>query len=66
MGNAYPDVRITDYEPHRSEANGYYFDGNDYMSTNIQNTWMTFSKYFTVEMWIRFTEPNITQNYYLF
>jgi hypothetical protein len=31
-GNSYPDVRIKDYEPHRSEANGLYFDGNDYLS----------------------------------
>ena len=30
-GNAYPDVRTIDHEPHRSEANGVYFDGNDYM-----------------------------------
>lgn len=30
-GNAPPDVRITDYEPHLSEANGLYFDGNDYI-----------------------------------
>jgi hypothetical protein len=30
-GNAYPDMRFIDNEPHRSEANGVYFDGNDYM-----------------------------------
>eukprot|EP00347_Sterkiella_histriomuscorum_P009708 403340186 len=69
LGNAYPDVRTTSVEPHRSEVNGFYFDGGDYMTTNIDSgtTWLTFSKYFTVEMWVRFTETTMpSQNYYLF
>lgn len=32
FGNARPDVRIVDREPHRSEANGLFFDGDDYIS----------------------------------
>ena len=56
MGNAPPDIRIPDYEPHRSEINGLYFDGNDYISQALEGTVLTFDKYFTVELWVRFIE----------
>lgn len=32
MGNAVPDLRNISVEPHRSEINGLYFDGDDYVA----------------------------------
>jgi hypothetical protein len=32
MGNSVPDIRTETNEPHRSEINGLYFDGDDYMT----------------------------------
>ena len=62
FGSPYPYPRLQDNEPHRSEANGLFFDGNDYLYGSIdstQNNIMTFGKHFTVEMWIRFSEKTI-------
>lgn len=66
LGNAPFDVRTKEFEPHRSEVNGLYFDGDDYMSQGITGTILTFNKKFSVDMWIRPTESTISQNYYLF
>jgi hypothetical protein len=35
FGTAPNDARVKDNEPGRSEANGLYFDGNDFISQNI-------------------------------
>jgi hypothetical protein len=32
LGAAAPDMRLIEFEPHRSQINGLYFDGNDYMT----------------------------------
>ncbi|CDW83830.1 UNKNOWN [Stylonychia lemnae] len=66
FGNAPSDARTLDNEPHRSEVNGLYFDGNDYMSNQISANQLTLDKYFTIELWVRFTQSKITQNQYLF
>jgi hypothetical protein len=67
FGPASPALRNESAEPHRSEINGVYFDGGDYMSMQyIVDSGLVFNKYFTVEMWVRFTETNISQPYYLF
>lgn len=61
FGNSVPAIRLKTSEPHRSEINGVYFDGGDYMSMQyIANSGLVFNKYFTVEMWVRFTESNIS------
>jgi hypothetical protein len=61
FGPAVPDLRLVDNEPHRSEINGLYFDGGDYMSMQYAvKTGLVFDKYFTIEMWVRFTETNVS------
>jgi hypothetical protein len=73
LGTPYPNARQLANEPHRTETNGLYFDGTDFMSMNIvkdsslaTSDILTFSNSFTIEMWIRFTEPTISQDYILY
>lgn len=65
-GTAPDDARKIDNEPARSEANGLYFDTDDFISQQIKDTTLTFEDYFTVELWCRFVESKPSQNYYLF
>ena len=66
FGTAPYDARQINNEPGRSEANGLYFTGKDFISQGITGTVMTFNDYFTVELWVRFIETLPSQNYYLF
>lgn len=73
IGTAFPQARNLDTDPHRTEANGLYFDGNDYATQNIQldafsstSDILTFNTQFSVDLWVRFSELEISRNYYLF
>ena len=44
---------------------GLYFDGDDYMYVDFTDN-TVLGKHFTVEMWIRPTERNVTQKFALF
>mmetsp|Transcript_23422 Transcript_23422/g.23060 ORF Transcript_23422/g.23060 Transcript_23422/m.23060 type:complete len:98 (+) Transcript_23422:892-1185(+) len=67
FGTPWPDRRLIDSEPHRSEVNGLYFDGDDFMTMYYLNRdSLAFNKEFTIEMWIRIEQETISQNYVLF
>jgi len=60
-----PYPRVEEMEPSVSAMHGLYFDGDDRLSVSYNDP-MRFGKHFTVEMWVRFTEPFVTQPYGLF
>lgn len=67
MGTPYPYANLPQLQPHLTESNGVKFDGNDYLSLNVikstsvaTSAVMTFGSQFTVEMWVRFTETEIS------
>ena len=72
-GEPYPNARSLQNEPALTQSNGLYFDGNDYITQNVAkdvftvtSTIMNFNLQFTIELWCRFIETNISQPYYMF
>jgi len=60
LGTAFPQLRNIQTDPHRTEAHGLYFDGNDWITGNIikdsgtsLSQVLTFDKQFSVEFWVR-------------
>jgi hypothetical protein len=50
VGTAFPDPRNLDTEPHRTEAQGLYFDGNDFIAMNtIKDTFTSTSQVHTFD-----------------
>ena len=62
LGTPSPFPVLAKVQPHLTQSNGLMFDGQDYLSFNVMNQAatsdiLTFGDQFTIEMWLRFTEP---------
>lgn len=67
LGTPSPFPVLAKVQPHLTQSNGLMFDGQDYLSFNVMNPAtvatsdiLTFGDQFTIEMWLRFTEPQIS------
>ncbi len=66
LGTSFPSPNKLENAPHRTEAHGLYFDGNDFITGNtIQDTSSTLSQIltlgnqFSVDFWVRFMQTDI-------
>lgn len=71
LGTPSPFPVLGKVQPHLTQSNGLMFDGQDYLSFNVMNQAatsdiLTFGDQFTIEMWLRFTEPQVSQTYTFF
>jgi len=57
-------ARFEEFEPARTTVNGVYFNGDTFLEHTNYDL-LKFTDYFTIEMWIRVSEYEVTQNWYL-
>lgn len=65
LGNANDDVFLDHIVPALTGEHGAYFDGNDYMELPKAGE-IKFSRDFTAEMYIRFSQEKVDQDWYIF
>jgi len=73
LGTAFPSPRILKNDPHRTEAHGLYFDGDDFITGNTikdsatsLSQILTLGTQFSVDFWVRFMDPDLTNPAYMF
>ena len=73
LGTPFPQPRSLKNDPHRTEAHGLYFDGDDFITGNtIKDTdtslsqILTLENQFSVDFWVRFMETELREPIYMF